>query len=78
MAYVFKSKAMQAIQAKKTSESSVSATEIAKMRVEIERLKRKVETLTGERGTGTDRAVLKKEFDQTVADFNELISANAP
>lgn len=74
MAYTFKSKAMQAIQAKKIAESSVSATEIAKMRVEIERLKRTVETLTGERGTGADKAVLKKEFDELKATVAGLLT----
>lgn len=77
MAYPFKSKAMQAIQSKKASENSVSATEIAKLRLEVERLKRKVETLTGERGTGTDKAVLQSEFDELKATVAGL-SAAAP
>lgn len=63
MAYAFKSKAMQAIQTKKVSENSVSATEVAKLRLEVERLKRKVETLTGERGDGSEKAVLQKELN---------------
>ena len=48
--YQFKSKTLQAIQANKAKQDGVTASEIAKMRIEIERLKRKVEELTGERG----------------------------
>lgn len=48
--YQFKSKTLQAIQANKAKQDGVAASEIAKMRIEIERLKRKVEELTGERG----------------------------
>lgn len=73
MAYAFKSKAMQAIQSKKTSENS--ATEIAKLRLEVERLKRKVETLTGERGTGSDKAVLTSTFEEAVEAVNKRLIA---
>ena len=48
--YQFKSKTLQAIQANKAKQDGVTASEIAKMRIEIDRLKRKVEELTGERG----------------------------
>lgn len=75
MAYTFKSKAMQAIQSKKIAESSVSATEIAKIRVEVERLKRTVETLTGVRGTGADKAVLTSTFEEAVESVNKRLIA---
>jgi hypothetical protein len=60
MAYQFKSKTLQAVQANKAKQDGVSASEIAKMRVEIDRLKRKVEELTGERGDNP--AVREKSF----------------
>lgn len=58
--YQFKSKTLQAIQANKAKQDGVAASEIAKMRIEIERLKRKVEELTGERGDNP--AVREKSF----------------
>ena len=58
--YQFKSKTLQAIQANKAKQEGVTASEIAKMRIEIDRLKRKVEELTGERGDNP--AVRKKSF----------------
>lgn len=61
---VYKSKAMQAIQANKAQREGAAAAEIAKMRLELERLKRKVEELTGERGTNP--AVRKAEFDKAI------------
>ena len=49
--------------------------EIAKMRVEIQRLKRTVEILTGERGTGANKAVLQSEFDALKASIAALLAA---
>lgn len=46
----YKSKAMQAIQAKRGESNSAAAVEIAKLRIEVDRLTRKVQELMGERG----------------------------
>ena len=55
----YKSKAMQAIAAKKGESSSASAIEIAKLRTEVDRLTRKVQELMGERGDNP--AIRKKD-----------------
>ena len=65
---VYKSKAMQAIQAKKAESNSAAATEIAKLRIEVDRLTRKVQELMGERGDNP--AIRKKDVESLFSSIN--------
>jgi len=59
----YKSKTLQTIFAKRTQaqqQGGYTAAEFAKLKIEVERLKRKVEELTGERGDNP--AVREKSF----------------
>lgn len=72
----YKSKTLQALAAKRAQnaqQGGYTAAEFAKMKLELEQIKRKVEELTGERGENP--AVRTKTFKDT---FSKLMTDGRP